>query len=123
MNNLQKRYLMFLVGCIGTRIFIAYYAKNLTTEQLPLAGAFAFLFALGWANIYLNQSRKVGIETFGDEIWWDKVRPIHITLYFLFALMALNRMHSAWIVLVVDVILGTVFFLNHHFLHVFNLSY
>jgi hypothetical protein len=118
MNNLQKRYLLFLVGCIGTRVFIAYYAKMLTKEQLPLAGAFAFVFALGWTYLYLSESRKVGFETFGDEIWWDKVRPIHITMYFIFAFMALNRARYAWVVLAADVILGLFLFLNHHFLHI-----
>lgn len=118
MDKLQTRYLLFLVGCIGARVFIAYYAKTLNKEQLPLAGAFAFVFALVWAHIYLAESRKVGFETFGDEIWWDKVRPIHITLYFVFALMALNRVQHAWVILAVDVLLGLLFFLNHHFLHV-----
>ncbi len=35
MNTIQKRFLLFLIGCIGTRSLFVYLAKNANTTYLP----------------------------------------------------------------------------------------
>jgi hypothetical protein len=116
MKTLQKRILLFLIGCIGTRSLFVYLAKNASKPHLRYMGYLALLPAVGFLYIYLTDSRKTGVEVFGDKIWWNNLRPIHSLLYFVFAYNAINGNPTAWIYLLIDVTLGLISFLNHHFL-------
>ena len=111
---LQKRFALFLIGCMGTRVLITYTAKNISIKYLPYMGYVALIVAFGFAYIYLSGSRKTGGEVFGDQIWWNDLRPVHSALYFLFALYAINRRPMAWIYLAIDVVLGLTGFLMFH---------
>ena len=51
---------------------------------------------------------------FGDKIWWNDLRPIHGTMYALFAYNAITGNDFAWIFLLIDVIIGLVSFLTFH---------
>jgi hypothetical protein len=115
MNDIQKRFLLFLIGCIGTRFLFVYVAKNIDIKYLPLLGYLALLPAIGFIYIYLTGSRKTGGEVFGEKIWWNDLRPIHSLIYFLFAYNAIIGNNKAWIYLLVDVILGLSSFLIFHF--------
>ena len=115
MNDIQKRFLLFLIGCIGTRALFVYVAKNASAKYLPLLGYLALLPAIGFIYIYLTGSRKTGGEVFGEKIWWNDLRPIHSLLYFLFAYNAIIGNNKAWIYLLVDVIFGLISFLIFHF--------
>jgi len=115
MNDIQKRFLLFLIGCIGTRALFVYVAKNASAKYLPLLGYLALLPAIGFIYIYLTGSRKTGGEVFGEKIWWNDLRPIHSLLYFLFAYNAIIGNNKAWIYLLVDVIFGLSSFLIFHF--------
>ena len=115
MNDIQKRFLLFLIGCIGTRALFVYVAKNAGSKYLPLLGYLALLPAIGFIYIYLTGSRKTGGEVFGEKIWWNDLRPIHSLLYFLFAYNAIIGNSKAWMYLLVDVIFGLISFLIFHF--------
>jgi hypothetical protein len=115
MNDTQKRFLLFLIGCIGTRSLFVYVAKNVDVKYLPLLGYLALLPAIGFMYIYLTGSRKTGGEVFGEKIWWNDLRPIHSLIYFLFAYNAIIGNNKAWIYLLVDVIFGLSSFLIFHF--------
>ena len=115
MNTLQKRFLLFLVGCIGTRSLFVYIAKNTNSNYLPYFGYLALLPAIGFTYLYLFGLRKTGAEVFGEKIWWNDLRPIHALLYFLFAFNAINRNRNSWIYLLVDVIIGLLSFLFFHY--------
>jgi hypothetical protein len=115
MENLKKRMALFLVGCIGTRSLFVYIAKNIDLAYLPYLGYVAMIIAFGFTYIYLTDSRKTGAEVFGDKIWWNNLRPIHALLYGLFAYSAINKQNTAWIYLLVDVILGLVSFTTFHY--------
>lgn len=116
LTNLQKRLLLFLFGCIGTRSLFVIIAKNLATNYLRYAGYLALLPALGFIYIFLTGARQTGPETMGTPIWWNNLRPIHAVLYFLFAYNAINGVQSAWIYLLIDVLFGLVSFTTHHYL-------
>ena len=116
MNTLQKRFLLFLIGCIGTRSLFVYIAKTIDIKYLPILGYIALLPAIGFSYIYLSGSRKTGAEVFGEKIWWNNVRPIHALLYALFAYNAINKNPSAWVFLLIDVVFGLFSFLIHHYL-------
>jgi hypothetical protein len=114
MNTIQKRFLLFLFGCIGTRTLFVYLAKNANKTYLRYMGYLAILPAIGFFYIFLTGSRKTGPEVFDDKIWWNNLRPIHGIMYALFAYYAINGNDFAWIYLLIDVIIGLISFLSFH---------
>jgi hypothetical protein len=115
MNTIQKRFLLFLFGCIGTRSLLVYIAKNLSKQYLFYLGWLTLIPAIGFMYIFLTGTRQTGAEVFGDKIWWNDIRPVHGFLYLIFAYLAINKNKNAWIVLLIDVIFGLVMFINHHY--------
>jgi hypothetical protein len=115
MNTIQKRFLLFLVGCIGTRSLFVILARKANTEYLKYMGYLALLPAIGFIYIYLTGSRQTGGETFGDKIWWNNLRPLHALLYFLFAYNAIIGNKNAWLYLLFDVIFGLTCFCIFHY--------
>lgn len=115
MNNIQKRFLLFLLGCIGTRSILVYVAKNIYIEYLPYLGYLALLPTIGFIYIFLTNSRQSGAEVFGDKIWWNMLRPLHALLYGLFAYNAIHKRPYSWKFLLVDVLIGLFSFLSFHY--------
>ena len=116
MNTIQKRFLLFLFGCIGTRSLLLYIAKNLSKQYLFYLGWLTLILAVGFMYIYLTGTRQTGAEVFGDKIWWNDLRPLHSLLYFVFSYNAIMGNMNAWIYLLVDVIIGLISFLSHHYM-------
>ena len=114
MNTLQKRFALFLIGCIGTRLLFAYIAKIINVNYLPYLGYLALLPAIGFLYIYVFDARKTGAEVFGEKIWWNNIRPLHSLLYFAFAWFAIQRNRRAWMFLLADVLIGLLSFLVFH---------
>lgn len=117
MNHLQQRFLLFLIGCIGIRSLFVIIAKYINAKYLKYLGYVALLPAIGFIYIYLTGSRKTGAEVFGEKIWWNDLRPIHSILYFLFAYNAIIGNKQSWIYLFVDVLIGLISFLMHHYVN------
>ena len=115
MNTIQKRFLLFLIGCIGTRSLLVYLAKNVNKTYLKYMGYLSLLPAIGFFYLFLSGSRKTGAEVFGDKIWWNDLRPVHGLMYFLFSYNAINGNPNAWLYLLVDVIIGLISFLGFHY--------
>jgi hypothetical protein len=115
MNSIQKRFLLFLIGCIGMRSIFVIVAKNSNAEYLKYMGYLALIPAIGFIYIYLTGSRKTGGETFGEKIWWNDLRPIHSLVYFLFAYNAIIGNKNAWLYLLFDVVFGLTSFLIFHY--------
>ena len=115
-ENIRKRFLLFLIGCIGTRSYIAYLAKTADQRILDIMGYIAFIISFGFIYLYLTDTRKTGPEVFGDVIWWNDLRPVHGLLYFLFAFFVLVlKNENAWVFLAIDVTFGLISFLSHHY--------
>ena len=105
-TDLQKRALLFWIGCMGTRLGFVWLAKTYT-DLLPYMGAIALVIALGFLTIYFGGLRKTGPETFGQNIWWNSLRPAHALLYTTFAYYAFQKnSDAASLVLGIDVALG-----------------
>jgi hypothetical protein len=114
MNDIQKRFLLFLFGCILVRTILVIIAKT-HQEYLPAMGCLAFIPAIGFFYIYANNKRQTGDEVFGSQIWWNDLRPIHGLLYTLFGISAIQQNPNSWIILLFDVIIGFVAFLHFHY--------
>jgi hypothetical protein len=114
LNNIQKRFLLFLGICIPLRFVIAYVAKIIPLQLLPLLGIPFLIFGLVFMYLFLTNSRTTGAETMGDIIWWNDLRPLHAGLHILFAVMAFKRNPQAWKVLIVDTSIGLIAFFAYH---------
>jgi len=114
MNNLQKRMLLFLLGCIPLRLFLVYLAKT-HLNLLKFMGYLGLILGLGFFTIFIFGLRKTGREVFGDKIWWNNLRPIHGLLWLTFGFFALRGNKNSWIILLVDIIIGFMAFIGHHF--------
>ena len=115
MNDIQKRFMLFLFGCIATRFIFVYLAySGYKNHYLHWLGLLAIIPVIGWLNIFLFKPRDTGAEVFGEQIWWKDIRIVHMSLYILFVALALRNYKYAWIVLLVDVCFGLTAFLIHH---------
>jgi hypothetical protein len=112
MNDIQKRFLLFLLGCILTRASLVYFAT--LPNLLPVLAIMALVISIGFFTIWFYDLRKVGDETMGDEIWWNHLRPIHSLLYFITAVLAFVKSKKTWIPLAFDLGIGLTSFLNYH---------
>jgi hypothetical protein len=116
MNPAQKSKRLFLLGCIPMRLLLAYIAYALLknsdkSDNKTLLHAFVavtVVIGVGFWAIYLNGWRKTGTETFGQQIWWNSLRPVHGSIYLLFSLAALLGYKDAWVLLFADVCLGVI---------------
>jgi hypothetical protein len=114
LNNIQKRILLYVFGCVGTRSLFVLAAAKMPLAYLPWLGYLAIIPAIGFALIYIGGLRKTGGEVFGETIWWDSLRPIHSILYFAFAYYAINKNKGAWKYLFADLIFGIIAFILYH---------
>jgi hypothetical protein len=114
MNDIQKRFILFLGGCIPVRILFVYLATIVPLSYLQMMGYIASILAIGFMYLFLSGTRKTGTETFGQPIWWNLLRPIHGLFYALFSYYAIHKNRDGWIYLLYDVILGLVSFIVFH---------
>lgn len=121
LSPIQKRFAMFLGGCIPVRLFaswLSYYLSRNNLTGLKILGGLATLPLLGWAVILAFGLRKTGAETQGAPIWWNFMRPIHMILYAIFIYLVFSNNNEyqkrAWIALLIDVLLGLIAFLWFH---------
>ena len=104
----MNKFALFLVGCIGARLLLTCIAKKIDTTYLPYIGYITLIMGIGFIFIYMNDLRKIGREAKGI-IWWNELRPIHGLLYILFSIYAIKKKHFAWVVLLLDTLLGVLF--------------
>lgn len=120
MDPLRKRFAMFLLGCVPLRLALVYIVAFdiLGDKGLKAMAVMAGVVAVGFITIFVGGLRRTGLETGGAPIWWNWLRPVHATLYGLFAYFAWtgNRM-VAWKLLLLDVCIGLISFLVYHGIH------
>lgn len=115
MENTQRRVLMFLFGCMPARLGIAYLASKASLRQLRWMATVALIVAISFTIIYVGGFRRTGLETGGDLIWWNKLRPLHALMFLTFVMYAwAGHGDVAWKILVADACLGLLSFLVYH---------
>jgi len=111
LTDVQKRMMLFLMGCVPTRALLIYVATTRFKRELA---ALLTLPMIGFFYLYITNTREVGVETFGKPIWWKEFRIVHGLFYAWFILnVLLNSPHAA-IPLVLDLIFGVLAFFAHH---------
>lgn len=96
----------FLLGCLPTRLFMAYLSTTLPISYLPYLSFVAMAIAIGFFYIYVTGSRATGMEVDGGTIWWNELRPIHGFLYGFFAYKLWKHQRDAYIPILIDVAIG-----------------
>ena len=112
---MEKQLVLFIVGCITVRIAISIIVGILPDKPLRyLAGPLLMLPAIGFSVIYIFGLRNTGAETMGKPLWWNHMRPIHATLYFMAAILAMGGKNQAAIPLAADVAVGAIASAMHY---------
>ena len=115
MNPIQTRFLLFLFGCIGSRLLFTAFSAFTSTFILKILGIVALIPVIGWLYIIFIGKRDTGLEVLGDKIWWKNLRPVHVLLWGLFSYLAITGNRKAWIILLIDTLFGLSSFLLFHF--------
>ena len=115
MNDIQKRFILFLFGCMVARALIVIMAKYIDKKYLPIMGFVALVIAVSWLYLFLFDKRQTGPEVLGNKIWWNKIRPVHAVFYLIFAYLAFKQSDKAWIPLLIDQLFGLTAFLLFHY--------
>ena len=113
-SSIQRRFLLFLLLCIPARFALTFLAKYIPLKYLPIQGAIFIVIGLGFLYLNLFNKRKTGLETGGNTIWWNDIRPVHGFLALLFGILAIGKVRDAWIVLLIDTLIGLVAFFAYH---------
>lgn len=108
-----QRWILFLLGCIGTRLLFVIIAKFSSATTLPYLGYAALVPAFGMLYLWLTSSRMTGMEA-GGKIWWHSWRIAHAALYLAFAYAAITHNRDAYLYLAADVILALSLFFAHY---------
>lgn len=121
---LTRSQVLFLSGCIPMRLALAYVAKVLPLKYLPFFGIITFCIACGFLYLVFTGKRATGAEvgqifssgtTHNKPIWWKSLRSLHGLMYLAFSVLAFRRVRKAYLVILVDTILGLGIFLGHYF--------
>ena len=116
MNTLNKRFVYFLGLCIPARIILALIAKYLPLKYLQLMGLFTFIAGCWFIFAYIVKPYSYSKVITSTKVWWRDIRLIHGITYLLFSYLAINRNKKAWIVLLIDAIIGFLAFFTHHYI-------
>lgn len=111
----QKRIALFLIFCMGLRVGLVFLARYASPLVLMIMGVLAACVAVGFLSIWWFKLRETGLETNGEKIWWDALRPFHALTFAVFAYLAIRGVSEhAWKPLALDVSVGFVAFVVHH---------
>ena len=113
-NHARVRQIVFLLLCIGVRLGISFLSKH-SLSQTPVSTA-SILIRYGLIGLsiaistslmfhYFAGTRQIAFEA-GGKVWWNYLRPLHGVLFGLFAILACRGEQHAWILLLVDTIVG-----------------
>ena len=121
----SKRILTFLFGCILLRIILAlsaYYFESNKYRIPVIMGIVAFIMGLSFFSIYfdiagtasVNKQLQVWMDQ-DSKVWWNNLRPLHGTMYIIFALLVFFNIKYSYVVLSLDVTIGLIAWILHHF--------
>lgn len=112
MTNKYMIISLFLIVCLGIRFYLTLRVKNHDRVNKNYYSLLLLFISLCFIMQYTLRIREKGLV--GNYIWWDDYRPIHGILYLLGAIMVYNENKNAYKPILLDTILGLVFFINKY---------
>ena len=106
------------VICLIVRSLLAYYAMEYSYEREETFSKIILYFTtiagLSFWALFLFNLRQTAEESSAkdNKVWWSSWRPVHGTLYLLFSWLYYKGNTNAYIILIIDVILGLLIWLN-----------
>jgi len=101
----ETRQTLFFFGCIVSRQLLAYLAYR--GKHNEILTWITSIIGIGLWVVYIFKLRNEGFEA-GGKIWWNHLRPIHGSLYLLFAYMNYTGFEYSYVILVIDVLMAYV---------------
>ena len=114
MKDIHRRYLLFVFGCMTSRLMLVYGAHQLDTTHRKYLATALLIPMIGFLYLYVTNSRDTGPETFGAQIWWKDLRIVHALFYAWFVVDAYLEKPNAYVPLLLDVIFGFFSFIVHY---------
>lgn len=112
----QQSIFFFIFGCIITRLIFAMLPLLAPESWTPILGLIAIGISIGFFYRFFTNTRLHAFESGGDT-WWSKLRLIHGCLWLAASVYIwCNNNKLATFSLLVDTIIGIIFFLQHRFL-------
>jgi hypothetical protein len=119
----SKRIILFLFGCMILRISMGLFMKSDFCQGwiCDLLGVLILIMGIGFLVIYFGGLRKSGLETDGQPIWWNHLRPLHGVLYLLSGWLLLNGNGvNAGNIIIVDALIGLIAWKIYHIGRMYN---
>jgi hypothetical protein len=109
MLNKHTRAILFISACIPVRFAMVYLARKLPLEYLQYFGLVVLAMATGTLYLFFTNGRMNAAEG-GGKTWWAPFRGVHGMLLLAAAVYLLREKRNAMIPLLLDVIIGMIFF-------------
>tara|TARA_B100000902_G_scaffold369647_1_gene394054 strand:+ start:382 stop:741 length:360 start_codon:yes stop_codon:yes gene_type:complete len=113
MVSINQRMYLFLLGCIPMRICLAILPYYIDTAYLPYFGILLLIIAICFLSLYFKKLRLNAFEG-GGITWWADLRLLHGFLYLCASIYAFQEKLLSVVPLTIDVILGFLIFIYHH---------
>jgi len=110
----KQRKLLFVLACIPLRFVIALLPLYISSSYLHYYAVLPTCIGLSFLYLYFNNLRLNAREGGGDT-WWANFRLLHASLYICAAIYAFQNKRTAYIPLLVDVVIGLILFVHKHF--------
>jgi len=118
-----KRFFLFIIGCMSMRLLISYLAFKLPGIWRDILAVILGIMGIGFLTIYFGGYRKTGLETGGNKIWWNNLRPLHGILYLISSglllfkgkalIKTIPNNHLASYIILTDTLIGLIAWINN----------
>jgi len=113
--NLQNDKIAFLKYCIPARLLLAYGIYKTPQEYMKYWIIPTSLVGFGFCNEYIKHNDKNPVSSFGQTVWWNAFRPIHMLFIILFIILILTNTYNAKIIPIVDILFSLIiFYIKYH---------
>ena len=113
--NILKRQLLFVLLCLPLRLLIALLPIYLNKLLKKIYSFLIFTIGITFLYLYFTNSRLDAFES-GGKTWWHNIRLIHGMLFLTSSIYLYNNSNLASFIMLIDIFIGFIVFLNNHFL-------
>lgn len=113
---INTRIKLFFLVCLPARIGIVLLAYYIPLKYLQLMGYITLIASIRFTYLFKNY-KKGDKGGFGGNLWWNDMRLFHSITYLIFSIMAIRKNNKAYMILIFDIIIGALSFINQYFIN------